>query len=296
METKVKNLIYSASRENKETRVNVTIAVRDGGTCQYFSITAEVYTRHNGRGPWPKNPTCCGCCHDQIAVFFPEFIPFINLHLCDLNGAPMYPVSNSRYYFKESRAKGTEYVRINPDDTRAGSLQAAAKEGPEFFAYVLETSGIMDQWKAEAGAALAELERLTGKQLEILPGRYYSPLSEEVRAEIKNRINSGYYSDEAREARNRAKEQAAREEARAAIVERYDAEIQKAQTDKNIHLLIFDMFGTDENIIVYNHSRKIELNWRHNENIKTWTRQEAHQIERAIKDGPAEFCDYTVTI
>ena len=54
-----------------------------------FAITATTYVG--------KRWDSCGCLHDDILKHFPEFKIFVDLHLCDDNGVPMYPILNNPY-------------------------------------------------------------------------------------------------------------------------------------------------------------------------------------------------------
>lgn len=54
-----------------------------------FSITAEI-SRHGV-------VECCGCCHDEVAKYFPELAPFLKWHLCGTDG-PMHYLANALYW------------------------------------------------------------------------------------------------------------------------------------------------------------------------------------------------------
>lgn len=56
-----------------------------------FAITGNFHDYKNGGN-------CCGCIHEIILHFFPEFKPFIDLHLCDAKGAPMSAAANGLYH------------------------------------------------------------------------------------------------------------------------------------------------------------------------------------------------------
>ena len=58
-----------------------------------FSITADIYEQRGSR----YYHVSCGCQHDEILKYFPEFQIFVDLHICDDNGVPMYPIANNPY-------------------------------------------------------------------------------------------------------------------------------------------------------------------------------------------------------
>lgn len=65
-----------------------------------FAITGDFYDYVNGGH-------CCGCIHEIIEAICPELKPFINLHLCDAKGAPMYAQGNGFYHLRNSSREVT---------------------------------------------------------------------------------------------------------------------------------------------------------------------------------------------
>ena len=57
----------------------------------YFSITGST------------SDGSCGCIHDEIAQYFPEYAELIKFHLFDVNGLPLHYMANSEYFFKKSK-------------------------------------------------------------------------------------------------------------------------------------------------------------------------------------------------
>lgn len=99
------NLSYNVTKIYVEDgityKMNVRISLDDygkNGICDW-SITADIYEkRRNGHFVWCAS----SCCHDEILKYFPEFKLFIDLHLCNHYGHPMYPVENGFYHLKNS--------------------------------------------------------------------------------------------------------------------------------------------------------------------------------------------------
>lgn len=81
--------------------INVKILLADdckNNICDW-SITADIYEqRKNGRFVWCAG----GCCHEEILKRFPQFKMFVDLHLSNHYGAPMYPVENGFYHITNS--------------------------------------------------------------------------------------------------------------------------------------------------------------------------------------------------
>lgn len=212
METK--NLSYNVTKfyvENGITyKMNVRISLDDcckNGVCDW-GITADIYEkRRNGRFVWCAS----GCCHDEILKYFPEFKTFIDLHLCNHYGQPMYPVEDGVYHLVNSdKEKAINYLRIT--ETEYDILRNNT-EDKLYFKHLLYTLGIVDRWKQESLKAIKQLEALTGNTWE----NPYKPenecfalkLTDEERTLIENRIKEGYYTSEAIQAR---KDQKKREE------------------------------------------------------------------------------------
>lgn len=93
--TTTNRLSYTASKRYVQGgttfEINAKILLADdckNNICDW-SITADIYEqRKNGRFVWCAG----GCCHEEILKRFPQFKMFVDLHLSNHYGAPMYPV------------------------------------------------------------------------------------------------------------------------------------------------------------------------------------------------------------
>jgi len=164
---KTNNLSYNVTKfyvENGITyKMNVRISLGDcckNGVCDW-SITADIYEkRRNGRFVLCAS----GCCHDEILKYFPEFKPFVNLHLSNHYGQPMYPVENGFYHLKNSNKEKTiNYLRITESEY---NILRNSAEDKGYFKYLLYTLGIVDRWEQESLKAIKQLEALTGNTWE----------------------------------------------------------------------------------------------------------------------------------
>lgn len=227
------NLSYNVAKiyvENGITyKMNVHISLNDdckNGICNW-SVTADIYEkRRNGRFVWCAS----GCCHEEILKRFPRFKTFIDLHMCNHYGQPMYSVENGFYYLKNSdKEKTINYLRIT--ETEYNTLHNST-EGKLYFIYLLYTLGIVDRWKQESLKAIKQLESLTGN-IWVNP---YKPENEcfvlrftdEERTLIENRIKDGYYTSEAIQERQNQKKREVYEKERNEIIADYEKSIQKA--------------------------------------------------------------------
>lgn len=255
----------------------ITVKIRLNDQCKNgledFSITGDIYPA--GEPRTDRNMISCGRIHEDIEKHFPEFMPFIRLHLADMNGVPMHAIANGFFHLKndlgntpidapEYPARYCEYYRIIP--AQFEHLRTARNQIQ--FAEMLVKLGIIDQWKAEAEAATAELEKLTGLKFESAATRsnYYPPSAEEIEKEAE-RQRSGYYTPEAEAARA--------EERKAGILAELEQELQKEiekhTTEYQAKKEVFLKGGEKalNNIIYYTHTKTVSFNWRSYDKLPT---------------------------
>lgn len=263
---KTNNLSYNVTKiyvENGITyKMNVRISLDDScknGVCDW-SITADIYEkRRNGRFVWCAS----GCCHEEILKRFPEFKTFIDLHLCNHYGQPMYPVENGVYHLVNSdKEKAINYLRIT--ETEYDILRNST-EDKLYFKYLLYTLGIVNRWKEESLKAIKQLEALTGNTWEnpYKPEneRFTPKLTDEERTLIENRIKDGYYTSEAIQARKDQKKREEYENKRNEIIAACEKSIQEAENKKLVMLAVLDAGISLKNAIYYNHSNELAFNW-----------------------------------
>ncbi len=247
----------------------ITVNIRLNDECknghQDFSITGDIYVA--GKPRTDRNHIAGGCIHEEIAKHFPEFIPFIRLHLCDFDGVPMHPVANGFYHLHTGfnskstgeafKAEYCEYYRITPEQFDALNNSKNKTQ----YGLLLQSLGVLAQWKTEAQAAIKELERLTDKEFinDSKRSQYVPPTPEEI-ADNEKKIKDGYYTPEAEAARSEAKRQAqftALEQAR-------DKDIEKATLEYEVKKEVLLKGGplALEHSIFYNHSKELAFNWR----------------------------------
>lgn len=261
-----KNLSYNVTKiyvENGITyKMNVCISLDDScknGVCDW-NITADVYEkRKNGRFVWCAS----GRCHDEILKYFPEFKRFVDLHLSNHYGQPMYPVENGFYHLKNNdKEKTINYLRITESEY---NILHDSAEDKGYFTYLLYTLGIVDRWKKESMEAIKQLEALTGNTWEnpYKPEneRFTLKLTDEERTLIENRIKEGYYTSEAIQARKDQKKREEYENKRNEIIADCEKEIQKAENRKLVRLALLDTGIPLKNVIYYNHSNELAFNW-----------------------------------
>lgn len=157
--TTTNRLFYTVSKRYIQAgtsfKIDVKILLADdckNNICDW-SITADIYEqRKNGRFVWCAG----GCCHEEILKRFPQFKMFVDLHLSNHYGAPMYPVENGFYHItNSSKETAINYLRIT--ETEYNLLYQA--EDKQYFKYLLYTLGIVERWKDEEKRKAYEKKR-----------------------------------------------------------------------------------------------------------------------------------------
>lgn len=226
-----------------------------------FSITCLIYEiKKNGM-------TKCvggGCAHDEIVKHFPELKRFIPLHLCGHAGEPMYPVENGIYHIEHSkRSVAIDYLRITSGEFEI--LQSHTND-KEFFKYLIFKLGIVERWKKEADEFIAFLEEKCGWKWQnpysVDEERHRLALSEDEKSEIDKKVKDGYYSEKAIAERADAKFFKARLKYVDEIAKERNKSIEDAQTKYTTLKYILDHGILLDNVIYYDHSKKVCFNWK----------------------------------
>lgn len=257
--TTTNRLCYTVSKRYIQAgttfEINVKILLADdckNNICDW-SITADIYEqRKNGRFVWCAG----GCCHEEILKRFPQFKMFVDLHLSNHYGAPMYPVENGFYHITNS----SKELQLTICVSRKRNIICFIRQK------INNTLNIVERWKRESNEALKKLEELTGQTWEnpYKPEneRFTLKLTDEERTTITNRINDGYYRPEAVQARKDEEKRKAYEKKRAEIINDCKKKQQKAENEKRVMLAVLDAGLSVNNVIYYDHSNELVFNWK----------------------------------
>lgn len=281
------SLVYKANKTFKGQNIFVTISLNDDckNGHQDFAITANIYEA--GKPTTDRNMIGGGCCHDEIVAAFPEFQQFVDLHLCDYLGNPMYATANGFYHLKNEMGNfqpGTpehaQYFSNYYDLTPSEFATVSAAQSVTHYALLLLEIDIQTKWKARADKAIAELERLTETKfiVDSVKDQFGMPSPEALQAE-REKIANGYYSDEAIAERANA----ANEAFKKGMINAFEAEIAKRKRELDLKLALFDIGGKRllDNVIYYNHTDTLEFNWRN-----YGTRIEADEAAQIMANFP----------
>lgn len=165
------NLKHSISVNDKTGNYKIDIRLND--ECKNghedFSITATFW--EIGESRIDKNLISAGCCHEKILKHQPQLKLFVDLHLCDFKGTPMYAVENGYYHLYSDVAKSY----LNVTDELLTELRKARHKG--HFSDLITDLGIVELWQKQANKGISELERLTGSKFKSTATKsHYQPI------------------------------------------------------------------------------------------------------------------------
>ena len=276
----MKPIFYKETKQiNGRERRTIIVSLADPCNNGFCTFRVECRTEKLVFGYWQR-----AYCPNEIQAYrktFPHLKTFFELNGRNSKGQPSYCVENSVYYLKtEGVEKAAEYMHLSPE------LVAKLSKEKEYFKYQLFTLGIMDKWAEDAAEGIAKLEELSGETFEDYetPNPYHViTLSDDERAAIEEKIESGYYTEQAQEDRARLAEEQKRAEKRAKIAAYYADKIAEYTAESEIMLTLFDKFGTTENVIYYRHSNTLCFNWTEPQfahYTKHWSEEEFAQFNR----------------
>lgn len=253
---------------------------------QDFSITADIWQKEKPKIDryWIMG----GCCHDEILATNPHLKIFVDLHLCDYKGIPMYAIENGLYHLKEGfnntkpesenfKTEFCEYYRVTPD--QFDSLKTS--ENKVQYATKLIALGVLKQWETQANEAISILEEMTGTKflVDSKKTQFNAPTPDQIKEEELKQA-SGYYSQEAKEIRNNG----VIENQKMVLKNEFDKKINALVEEHNIKLQVLVIGGKSalDNCIYYNHTKQLAFNWQGYDNI---SEELINKIKSEIKLG-----------
>lgn len=114
----------------------------------YYAPTNKYYAHEMG-----------GCLHDEILEVMPSLKPFVDLHISDGNGVPLYAVENGKYHMR-NKAVFTKYLRLT--DVQANEFYNLPTNDMKHWAVLFteKIESLLPQWLKEANEAKELLKKL----------------------------------------------------------------------------------------------------------------------------------------
>lgn len=261
MTATVNNMKHSITTQDVDGN-NMYIDIRLSDDCKNghndFAITGTIYQK--GKPKTDQYMIGGGCIHDEIIAAHPELKIFVDLHLSDVNGAPMYALENGFYHLNNSSKDVVmNYLRVNEHEYNA---LLTAKDSL-YFAFLLFQLEIPARWKAEANKAIKMLEEMTGQSFEDNSVKSnLTQLTQEQFLDMQVKVSSGYYNESAIEIREEQKAANKKQ----ALIDKLIADRNKAVqalTDEcDIKIYILNHNLPIDNFIYYKHTNKGVFNWQ----------------------------------
>lgn len=284
---KTNNLKFSATivKNNGE---NLIIKIRLNDECknghQDFAITGDLY---KGTGRGDRSFLAGGCIHDEIAKFAPQFKKFIPLHLCDFNGVPMHATANGFYHMREGfndkskdhKTQFCEYYRVTP--AQYDELKKAKDQN--YYGFLLVQLNILTQWKAEAQEAIQTLESLTGDTFENDSVKNQLGMTEAQIEKTRIKVEAGHYSEANVKEREAQKARDKKAKLLQDLKKDFENKNKKALQNYEIDKIAINLFLTRYNIIFYDHTNTVVVNWQKGTYDRIFTKDEFNKFVKKAK-------------
>jgi len=239
-------------------KMNIKISLDDDckNGHEVFSITADGWSKWNNK----LEADCGGCMHEDILKVRPDLKLFVDLHLSDFNGTPMYAVGNGYYHLTTgTKEVTTEYLRLKSDD----EYNTLLNSGDELhFSVLLYKLGIVARWEQEAKEAIKLLEFMSGQKFEskATKSQINKPTTKQFE-DVELKIETGYYSPEQINSRKLSAIEAKRVIKIQDLKNDADKKIEEIKNELNVKLAVLDFGLSIDNFIYYNHSNEAVFNW-----------------------------------
>lgn len=207
----------------------------------------------------------CGCIHNELLRHFPKYANFVEMHLRNREGMPMHLFANGFYHLSKGNTKAVieDWWITEEDGEKAVRLFKAVDQ--DEFTYLLYKLGFIERAKWKAEAAIQKLEDLTGKTW-VNP---YTPeeerlykMPEGLFEKIEQRLSEGYYTEKAIAQRAEEEKERKFNEASQKIIEEARTQTEKVRVKRDIMLFILDAGLPIDNVIYYDHVKRVVFNWQ----------------------------------
>ena len=161
--------VIDVNNEKHNYKINIRLNDECRNGHEDFSITATFWELNKTRRD--VNMYMAGCCHEEILKIRPDLKIFVDLHLNDFRGYPMYYIENGFYHLKNMpKDKFIEYAKV---DEAGYELLKKASDEDEYGYLLINKLENHKIWEKLAEEGMKILEELTGKVFESKGTRLY---------------------------------------------------------------------------------------------------------------------------
>ena len=262
--------IKTIIRSNEKTVVTIELADKCNNGHQDFSITSAVYID----GRWQSG----GCNHEHILSVIPQYKIFVDLHLCDYNGIPMYAAANGFYHL--ARMSALDFIMYY-GITKAHYHRLKDSENELEYSILLDELRILARWKIKASKGIKFLEILTHEKFVNTSTRsnYVYPEAAEV-SKFREMKKAGYYSLKNKAERKRLEVIKIKAKAKLELNDKYKKDIALVTLEFKISLQVLSSLGAGvDNYIYHPNINELTFNWTNSR--ETITEKQIARFKRA---------------
>lgn len=241
----------------KNDQVNCKIEIRLNDECKNghedFAITATFWTVDESRTD--KNFEMGGCCHEEILKIRPDLKMFVQLHLNEFTGYPMYYFENGFYHLQNMEK--TKFLKTMLVDEKDYDTLLLAKDKDE-FAYLMLQIGNDKKWEELAKKGISQMEEWTKKTFESKATKAY-----DIKKYRALQYDADWFKKENIDQREEHKFLNKKEELKNDLQQKAERDIAIIKLNLDIKLQFLEMgYLQLDNMIIYNNSKTIVLNWK----------------------------------
>lgn len=251
----------SAVKEIGRKRYYLTVKLSDECKNGVFTFYARMETKeknpNNGHFYTSYDETA------NPAKIFPRWAEAISLDGCNSWGQPH---TGNAFYFLQTKGAEEAAQILGITTEQAATL---CKSDFVYFKYQLFALGIVDEWRKKAARVIEQMNAKHEKNGS--PCRFCdypepcehftTTITDAERAEVEERIKSGYYTPQAIAQREAEKAQEKAEKEKAQERARMEKAVKEARKEYAVKAALIAEFGTADNVIIYHHKGEILLNW-----------------------------------
>lgn len=234
MKKETNSIKHCISIDNEKVKAVIEIRLND--ECKNghedFSITADFW--EPGKTKSERNYIMGGCCHEEIVKLFPELKIFVDLHLNDFRGYPMYYIENGFYNLKNMKKE--EFLDNMKVKEKDYETLLAAQTNEEFGYLLLSKLKNHKVWESLAKKAIKMLEEMSQSKFKSSATRLY-----DIDKYLKASFPENYFNPEEVNHRKKAAFLMKQNKKIEELVSNYSKKCKEAQNEHKIKIQLMKL-------------------------------------------------------